>query len=83
MMCVGTQGFFVDPTHLDPLFFDPFAGFGTDRLVKKYKGEYFPAYVTNQDTGVPFVELFQTDKQTKERKGIIKIKNYFTRGGAI
>lgn len=73
-VCWDTR--FVDPKNLDPLFVDPMHGIGTSRQKKKYKGEYFPAYIKEGGSGVTFLEFFQTDKPSGGRKGIIKIKNY-------
>lgn len=63
----------VDPALLDPVFFDFTNGRLNQKL--KYGGEYFPASVTESDSGLPFLEFFQIDKETGNRKGIIRITN--------
>jgi hypothetical protein len=79
-VCWDTR--YVDPTHLDPLFFEPIAG-GTYQQKRKYKGEYFPAYLIELRSGVTFLDFFQIDKQSGNRKGILKIRNFLTAGGTI
>jgi hypothetical protein len=65
---------FVNPKDLDPVFmvFDN----GREAQKIKYKGEYFPALWTEQNTGKPFLDFFQQDKESGENKGIIRIVNY-------
>ena len=61
----------VDPDVLDPvlLTFDP----GRVTQKAKYLGELFPAsFVADQD-GLSFLDFFQTDRDTGERKGIVAI----------
>jgi len=64
----------VNPDILDPvlLVFDP--GRVTQKF--KYGGEYFPAFWIEGESGKPFVDFFQKDKESGEPKGIIKIVNY-------
>lgn len=61
----------VDPYLLDPvlLTFDP----GRAIQKAKYFGELFPASVVAGEEGLSFLEFFQTDKNTGERKGIVAI----------
>ena len=61
----------MDPTILDYalLTFDP--GRATQKA--KYLGELFPACAVASGDGFSFLEFFQTDKETGERKGIIAI----------
>lgn len=61
----------VDPDVLDPvlLTFDP--GRATQKA--KYLGELFPASVVAGPDGLSFLDFFQTDRETGERKGIIAI----------
>ncbi len=67
--CWDEQG--VDPDALDPvlLTFDP--GRATQKA--KYLGELFPATALAATEGLSFLDFFQTDKDTGERKGIIAI----------
>lgn len=61
----------VDPDALDPvlLTFDR----GREAQKAKYLGELFPATSPAIESGVSFLEFFQTDKESGERKGIIAI----------
>ena len=61
----------VDPDMLDPvlLTFDP--GRATQKA--KYLGELFPASVVAGPDGPSFLDFFQTDRETGDRKGIIAI----------
>ncbi|MFT3793779.1 DUF6932 family protein [Flavobacterium sp.] len=65
---------FVDPRILDPVFMN----FDNEREAQKlkYKGEYFPAFWTEAGSGKPFLDFFQQDKESGEKKGIIRIENY-------
>ena len=65
---------FVDPDLLDPVFFD-FNGH-REAQKNKYQGEYFPSIMVEGFTGKPFLEFFQTDKETGQQKGIIQLFNY-------
>jgi hypothetical protein len=60
----------VDPTKLDPVFFD----FTNQRQAQKakFKGEYFPSTMPNTPTQ-PFIEFFQNERFTGGRKGIVSI----------
>ena len=40
----------------------------------KYKCDIFPAYETEGATGILFIDFFQKDKATGNRKGIIEVK---------
>jgi hypothetical protein len=64
----------VDPTNLDPIFFD-FLDFDRARAAQKakYFGEFFPAQVPEGITGKRFVDFFQTDKDTGTSKGIVAL----------
>ena len=59
----------VDPLKLDPvlLTFDP----GRITQKDKYLGELFPASVVADADGLSFLEFFQIDRDTGERKGIV------------
>ena len=61
----------VDPDVLDPvlLIFD--AGRKTQK--DKYLGELFPAAALADSRGASFLEFFQTDRETGQRKGILAI----------
>jgi hypothetical protein len=60
----------VDPTKLDPVFFD----FNNHRQAQKakFKGEYFPSTFPNKPSQ-PFIEFFQIERFTGGRKGIVSI----------
>ena len=61
----------VDPDLLDPvlLTFDP----GRTTQKAKFLGELFPASFISGEDGLSFLEFFQTDRNTGERKGIIAL----------
>jgi len=61
----------VDPDLLDPvlLIFDP----GRTTQKAKFLGELFPAAFISGEDGLSFLEFFQTDRNTGERKGIIAL----------
>lgn len=62
----------VDPVALDPVLLN----FSNRRLAQKIKfgGEMFPAHaIADQESGDTFLEFFQTDKETGNRKGILAI----------
>ncbi len=61
----------VDPDALDPvlLTFDR----GREAQKAKYLGELFPATAPAIESRVSFLEFFQADKESGERKGIIAI----------
>ncbi len=61
----------VDPLNLDPvlLTFDP----GRITQKDKYLGELFPLPTVADPEGLSFLEFFQTDRDTGERKGIVAI----------
>jgi hypothetical protein len=61
----------VDVNRLDPVFLD----FDNGRSNQKaaFKGEFFPSSMTCADVGSSFVEFFQRDRFTGNRKGIISI----------
>jgi hypothetical protein len=67
--CWGIDG--IDVEQLDPVFLD----FSNSRARQKqrFRGEFFPAELPEGATGVTFLEFFQTDKETGEAKGIVKI----------
>jgi hypothetical protein len=68
-----------DVTNVDPRLLDPvFLEFGNKRQsqLQKYQGEFFPASFIEGNSGKPFLDFFQTDKQTGQRKGIVRLLNY-------
>lgn len=67
--CWDTIG--VDVKKLDPVFTD--FTFGTKPQKFKYYGEFYPAGQVSR-AGMTFLDFFQTDKSTGDRKGIIKIE---------
>lgn len=71
---VGWDLRFVDPQKLDPILVD--VRNGTDEQLKKYMGEFYPTTWTERNSGDPFLRFFQTDKETGEEKGIVRILNY-------
>ena len=56
---------------LDPVFLD----FKNHRQAQKdkYFGEYFPSTNIADDNGNPFIDFFQNEKHSGEKKGIIQI----------
>jgi hypothetical protein len=61
----------VDPAQLDPvlLLFDS----GRAAQKAKYGGELFPAELPEGVSGKLFLDFFQTDRETGDRKGIIAL----------
>ena len=59
----------VDPDRLDPVLLQFEHGRAAQKT--KYLGELFPAQATELQSGVVFLEFFQTDKDTGQSKGII------------
>ena len=61
----------VDPYQLDPvlLIFDD----GRSAQKGKYAGQLFPATSMADGEGTSFLEFFQNDRETGERKGIVAI----------
>jgi hypothetical protein len=61
----------VDPALLDPVLLD----FSALRAAQKakYGGELFPAEVAAEPGGMRFVDYFQRDRTSGERKGIVAI----------
>jgi len=43
-------------------------------MEQKYRGDIFPAELPEGGSGKLFVDFFQTDKNTGEKKGIVAIK---------
>jgi hypothetical protein len=39
----------------------------------KYRGEFFPAHLTEGGSGATFLDFFQTDRDTGQRKGIVRL----------
>ncbi|HVZ55783.1 MAG TPA: hypothetical protein VG870_03910 [Chitinophagaceae bacterium] len=72
---------FVDPYKIDPVFLD--FSTGTKSQKAKYMGEYFPSTYVEANSGRPFIEFFQTDTDSGQRKGIIRVLNFLSKGGAI
>lgn len=72
---------FVDPALLYPVFFD-FTN-GRHNQKQKYSGEFFPAAIVESVSGKPFLEFFQTDKNTGKQKGIVRLTNHLKKGGLI
>ena len=62
----------IDPARLDPVFLD----FSHQRAAQKarFKGEFFPSSLLCVDVGKSFLEFFQTDQYTGERKGIVVVE---------
>jgi hypothetical protein len=61
----------VNPTLLDPVFFD----FTEKREAQKkiFKGEYWPIE-RDPDTGYSFLDFFQNETSTGNRKGILSVQ---------
>jgi hypothetical protein len=65
-----------DPTGVDPTKLDPvFLRFANGRAEQKriFKGEFFPSSMGCADVGQTFIEFFQQDRFSGEKKGIISI----------
>ncbi len=71
----------VDPDLLDPVFFDFNDGRANQK--KKFLGEYFPAMLIEGVSGKPFLDFFQTDRDTGKKKGIVRLTNHLKKGGFI
>lgn len=67
--CWAVEG--VAAETLDPVFLD----FSNSRARQKQRflGEFFPAELPEGASGRTFLEFFQTDKETGERKGIVAV----------
>jgi hypothetical protein len=65
----------VNPDVLDPVFliFDELRA----AQKEKYGGEFFPSIMTEGLSGKPFIDFFQTEKDTGAKKGIIRLLNDF------
>jgi hypothetical protein len=61
----------VDPTRLDPVLLTFRHGRAAQKA--KYLGELFPAQWDATGTGETYLDFFQTDKESGERKGIIAL----------
>lgn len=61
----------VDPTLLDPVLLTFDAGRATQKA--KYRGELFPAQLTEGGSGMTFLAFFQVDKNTGQSKGIVAL----------
>jgi hypothetical protein len=61
----------VDPTGLDPVLLTFDSGRAAQKA--KYHGELFPAQTVEGVSGNTFLEFFQVDQDSGERKGIIEI----------
>jgi hypothetical protein len=61
----------VDPARLDPVFLD----FSQGRAAQKarFRGEFFPAHLAEGGSGRTFLDFFQINKETGEKKGIVAI----------
>lgn len=68
--CWDTQG--VDPNKVDTMFLAGLKN-GTEQQKIVYYGEFFPMSCVEKGSGLSFIDFFQTDKTTGNRKGIIKI----------
>ena len=68
-VCWDSKGVVLD--ELDPVLLD----FSADRCAQKerFGGELFPVDVAAEPGGTSFLEFFQRQRNSEERKGIIKI----------
>lgn len=57
---------------VEPVFFD-FAG-GRAAQKRRFRGEFFPADMTEIGSGKTFLQFFQTDPNTGEEKGLLELK---------
>lgn len=65
-----------DPKGVNPALLDPvLLTFDNHRAAQKakYKGEFFPSTIPADAVGTIFIELFQVDRFTGARKGIVAI----------
>jgi len=60
---------FVDPRRLQRIFQE-----SSERQKITFRGEFYPTSSSEGMSGQPFLDFFQTDKETLARKGIIMIK---------
>ncbi len=67
--CWDTEG--VDVERLDPVLLTFDQGRATQKAT--YRGEFFPAQLTEGGSGATFLEFFQTDRETGAAKGIIAL----------
>jgi hypothetical protein len=67
--CWDAEG--VDLDRLDPVFLS----FANQRVAQKakYRGEFFPADMTEGGSGGTFLSFFQTDRDTGDVKDIVRI----------
>lgn len=63
----------IDEDKLDPVLLD-FSVEGREKMEQKYRGDVFPAELPEGSSGKVFLEFFQTDKNTGNKKGIVAIK---------
>lgn len=61
----------VDPTQLDPVLLTFDRGRATQKA--KYRGELFPAQLTEGSSGMIFLSFFQLDKVSGQPKGIVAL----------
>jgi hypothetical protein len=59
----------VDLEALDPVLLTFDQGRASQKA--KYRGEFFPAQLTEGGSGTTFLEFFQTDRETGQPKGIV------------
>ena len=70
-LCWSIDG--VNPEKLNQALLD-FTPKGRDRMKRKYKGDLFPAEISEGTSGKLFLDFFQTDKTTGAPKGIIALE---------
>lgn len=70
-LCWSLHG--VDESKLDRALID-FSPSGRKYMLQKYRGDIFPAELPEGGSGKLFVDFFQTDKNTLEKKGIVVIQ---------
>jgi hypothetical protein len=58
--------------NIEPVFFD-FAG-GRAAQKRRFRGEWFPADMTEIGSGKTFLQFFQTDPNTGEEKGLLEFR---------
>ena len=68
-VCWNTSG--INEDKIDTVFWN----FDNGRKAQKtkYLGEYFPAYITEGETGKTFLDFFQMERNSGKTKGIIEI----------
>ena len=72
-ICWDPRG--VDPDKLDPVLWHPqFLTPPRAEQQERYHGDFFQAFAVEGSSGMTFLDFFQCDKHSGQRKGIVNIK---------